>query len=159
MLIELSELSQAEGKEIEVSVSYEPDVFEIGSEAYRIADKDCATFKLSCPHKGSVHIEGIYSIKAEVPCDRCLTDVTVPVTVSISEDIDALVDEPELNVDELLYKEILMEWPSKILCHDDCKGLCVKCGRNQNFDACDCDKAVLDPRMAAILDVFNNSKN
>lgn len=159
MLIGLSELSQAEGKEIEIKVTYEPDRLVIGEDSFSIAEKDCATFKLNCPKKGLVHIEGGYSIKAIVPCDRCLTDVTVNVTVFISEDIDALIDESELDADELLYKEILMEWPQKILCSEECKGLCFKCGANLNHKECDCDRAVLDPRMAAILDVFNNSKN
>lgn len=159
MLINLSELSQAEGKKEERHVSYEPDSFGFGGNTYSIAEKDVATFKLECISKGKIHVDGAFSMKAVAPCDRCLSFVTVPVEVSFEEDFVLEEMGAELDTDELLYKEILMKWPMKILCDDDCKGICPSCGQNLNLGECGCDRQVLDPRMAAILDVFNNSKN
>ena len=40
----------------------------------------------------------------------------------------------------------------------DCKGLCPVCGKDLNTGACGCDTFVPDPRMAAIMDVFNANK-
>ena len=63
-----------------------------------------------------------------------------------------------LDVDQLIFGEILVSWPMKVLCREDCKGICKKCGANMNLAGCQCPKAELDPRMAAIQDIFNQCK-
>ena len=63
-----------------------------------------------------------------------------------------------LDVDALIYDEILMDFPMKPLCSEDCKGLCKVCGTNLNENTCDCDTTVLDPRMSVIRDIFKNFK-
>ena len=47
---------------------------------------------------------------------------------------------------------------SKILCDEDCKGICKKCGQNLNDGACECDDFVPDIRFANLMDIFNGSK-
>ncbi len=73
------------------------------------------------------------------------------------EDIDYLIGF-DLDVDKLIYGEILVNWPMKVLCKEDCKGICKVCGMNLNKGNCDCQRTELDPRMAAIQDVFNKFK-
>ena len=60
----------------------------------------------------------------------------------------------KLDVDKLVYEELLVNLPAKTLCKVNCKGLCKKCGKNLNFNNCDCDTEDLDPRMAKIRDIF-----
>ena len=57
-----------------------------------------------------------------------------------------------------MYCEILVNWPMKTLCTEACKGICKKCGTNLNHSSCTCDTVELDPRMAKIRDIFNNTK-
>ena len=64
----------------------------------------------------------------------------------------------ELDVDKLVYAEILVNWPMKVLCKEDCKGICKVCGMNLNKGTCDCRRTELDPRMAAIQDIFSKFK-
>ena len=63
-----------------------------------------------------------------------------------------------LDVDTLINDEILIGFPMKLLCSEDCKGLCKNCGTNLNEKSCDCDTTVYDPRMSVIRDIFNNFK-
>ena len=63
-----------------------------------------------------------------------------------------------LNVDELVYDEILLNLPMKVLCKPNCKGICNRCGMNLNYGECGCDRESLDPRMSVIRDIFNNFK-
>ena len=63
-----------------------------------------------------------------------------------------------LDVDQLIFGEILVSWPMKVLCREDCKGICKRCGANLNLAECQCQKTELDPRMAAIQDIFNKFK-
>ena len=68
------------------------------------------------------------------------------------------IDGYNLDVDKLLYNEILIGWPMKILCSEDCRGICNVCGQNLNEGSCNCEDTSLDPRMSVIRDVFKNFK-
>ena len=46
----------------------------------------------------------------------------------------------------------------RVLCSDNCKGICNRCGTNLNRGTCDCDNRSLDPRMSVIQDIFKQLK-
>ena len=54
--------------------------------------------------------------------------------------------------------EILIGWPTKVLCSEDCKGICNVCGQNLNMGTCNCEDTALDPRMSVVRDLFKNFK-
>ena len=112
-------------------------------------------------------------IVVAIPCDRCLDDVKrefvldcakhVDVGLSdaeLTEELDEsnFIDGYHLDVDKLLYGEILSDWPVKVLCREDCKGLCKVCGQNLNTGSCNCEEPGLDPRMSVVRDLFKNFK-
>lgn len=117
-----------------------------------------------------IRITGKTEIRLIIPCDRCLDDVelTFPVEIDrhVNPDIEAdgiddvdeqsFMDGCMLDVDRLVTDEVVVALPSKVLCKDDCKGLCSVCGTNLNHSNCDCDRFVPDPRMAAIQDIFHS---
>ncbi|MBR4707266.1 MAG: DUF177 domain-containing protein [Pseudobutyrivibrio sp.] len=128
---------------------------------------------LSMIGSGKLHITFETKVTILGSCDRCLSQVSfsVPVaadeTVLVSEGqvVDdeetgpySFVDGEDIDIDELILNEILVNFPAKILCQDDCKGICPVCGKNRNIEPCGCDDTVLDPRMAQFLDVFNSFK-
>ncbi|MDE7017325.1 MAG: DUF177 domain-containing protein, partial [Lachnospiraceae bacterium] len=63
-----------------------------------------------------------------------------------------------LDVEGLLNNEIIINWPRKVLCRPDCKGICLQCGKDLNVGSCECDTFVPDPRMAVIKDIFSANK-
>ena len=65
------------------------------------------------------------------------------------------VNDYELDLEALLTEELQLSWPSKILCDEDCKGICKKCGKNLNEGNCECDDFVPDVRLANLMDIFN----
>lgn len=74
------------------------------------------------------------------------------------EDDQIFMEGYQLNVEDLLYSEILLNLPTKVLCREDCKGICRQCGKDLNEGECGCDTFVPDPRMAVIKDIFNEDK-
>ena len=109
----------------------------------------------------------------EIPCDRCLEPVEKEIVLDFVKHIDLGVPDGEqadeldetyyidgytLDADKLICGEILIGWPTKILCSEDCKGICNVCGQNLNQGTCDCEDTGLDPRMSVIRDVFKNFK-
>ena len=119
--------------------------------------------------KGKVLIKGESLLEFVLPCDRCLKPVKTKVELAFEREVLApelvpdedtkedqhFVDEYELNVEELLIEELQMVWPSKILCDENCKGICKKCGKDLNKENCGCDDFVPDVRLANLMDIFN----
>ena len=94
-------------------------------------------------------------------CDRCLTPVEKKFSMNFEhivvhelagEDNDDFVvcGDYALDLDELVTADILLELPIKMLCREDCKGLCPKCGTNLNESSCGCDTKQVDPRLEAL---------
>ena len=121
--------------------------------------------------KKEIFITGQAKVTLEIPCDRCLKGVEVPFALTFKKhvNLDEEVSDEEsdetnyidgyyLDVDKLLYNEILVGWPMKVLCSESCKGICSVCGQNLNEGTCDCEDTGLDPRMSVIRDVFKNFK-
>ncbi len=133
---------------------------------YEFVPEDCAEIAVARV-KGSVKNQtGIVSLTAEVSflidalCDRCAAPVKEENTIDISHilvsqlndsdnDNFFLIDSMHFNLDELIREDILLSLPTKILCRDDCKGLCPYCGANLNEKQCGCKKPV-DPRLEAL---------
>ncbi len=115
-----------------------------------------------------MHITGSTSVELIADCSRCLkkTDVSIPVNLDFLFEIsdEEVIDDEEdpcaalsdgvLDINELLAEEILMGFPTKVLCRPDCKGICPDCGADLNISECGCDRFVADPRMQKFLDVF-----
>ncbi len=118
--------------------------------------------------KGSVkNRTGIVSLNAQVSflidtqCDRCAAPVKREMSITVDhilvanlndEDNDEfwLVESMNFNVDELIREDVLLSLPAKILCREDCKGICSICGINLNEKQCDCKQPV-DPRLEGLL--------
>ncbi|MEG1834808.1 MAG: DUF177 domain-containing protein [Oscillospiraceae bacterium] len=98
-------------------------------------------------------------------CDRCATDVSLPIKVKSEhtlvltlndEDNDdfIIVEDMHFLLDDLLREDILLVLPTKVLCREDCKGLCPYCGTDLNQKKCDCEKPI-DPRLAALKQLLD----
>jgi uncharacterized protein len=66
-----------------------------------------------------------------------------------------LVDEEtysgkEIDLNPAVREQILLQIPNPPVCREDCRGLCVRCGKDLNEGECGCDRAVVDPRWAAL---------
>ena len=58
----------------------------------------------------------------------------------MSEEDELSYDMPTIILDDIISTFFIMNFPSKILCMENCKGLCDKCGQNLNDGECDCFK-------------------
>ncbi|MEG1848573.1 MAG: DUF177 domain-containing protein [Lachnospiraceae bacterium] len=175
MLVNLTSVLTSEGKTEQLQLNPELEECIHLSNPYRIVHKEPLKLTLSNTGVGKAHIAGETSLVVMLHCDRCLTDVEYTFDLSFSrevispdhdkitdtEDTDSIEEESnfmegyELNVENLVSNELLINWPMKVLCREDCRGICIQCGKDLNTGTCDCDTFVPDPRMAAIQDIFN----
>ncbi len=57
------------------------------------------------------------------------------------QDVNTIyIQEPEIDVDGVLREQTYLDLPLRILCSDNCRGICAGCGVNLNREACVCSK-------------------
>ena len=94
------------------------------------------------------------------PCSRCLKEVVLIIPLNFSREFkteipgrarnDERVDQDddeaylivdgEIDLNPPLTEEIIANIPIKVLCQENCQGLCPKCGANLNDNPCKCDR-------------------
>ena len=150
MLIDLSNVLSEPHRSVDETVPCELKIFRNGLGEYPVTESSNVHVKINYMENGKLQIEGTCKLTVEIPCDRCLEPVATVFELNISR--------ITLDVDQLVGSEILIGWPTKILCSEDCKGICNVCGQNLNQGTCNCEDTSLDPRMSVIRDVFKNFK-
>ena len=172
MIIDISKVVKSINKEVSEEVSIELDFFESRLGKFPILQKSPVVLTIANQENKTLFIRGTVDITLSIPCGRCLEEVPTQICFDIDKKLDindsVLVDDEmeendyligfELDVDKLVYAEILVNWPMKGLCKEDCEGICKVCGANLNKGDCGCQRTELDPRMAAIQDIFSKFK-
>ena len=95
-------------------------------------------------------------------CDRCASPFDRPMELPIDVVlVTELADEDHedewvfplegdsADLEDIVRTVFVLNMDSKLLCKEDCKGLCCRCGKNLNEEPCSCQKE-LDPRFAAL---------
>ena len=112
-------------------------------------------------HSGLVELKLGVDYTYTAPCDRCANEVskgyhfdysTALATSIEGEESDTIlvIENMQLNVEELVYCEVIGDLPTKFLCDENCRGLCSSCGKNLNEGECDCNGQEIDPRFAEL---------
>lgn len=177
MLIDLNDLFKKNNYNKELDLDFDLDKFQIKSDLFKIKQKSLLHLSLFHHHDRKFSAKGNITLVLGVPCDRCLEETDVKFDISFSREFDLereeisdedgkefdenkfISENNELLIDKIIEEELLINWPDKVVCKEDCKGLCQVCGHNLNVSDCGCDRVVLDPRMAAIQDIFKNTGN
>ncbi len=173
MIVNLLEIMSVKDQVRNIQAPFELKSITFNNMEFKVVSSSLIDITLSHIGVREVGIQGKTKVTILIPCNRCLEDVEVDFDILIDEELDfSTQDEDEINelkelnylneynldLDLLVREEVILEFPMKVLCNNDCKGLCSSCGTNLNKDTCNCDTTSLDPRMAAIQDVFNEFK-
>lgn len=94
---------------------------------------------------------------------RTVTDEKGYRAISDTDDFDedeyVVVCDGMLDIDEQLEEALLLEFPSKLLCREDCPGLCPKCGRPLSEGDCGCVTKEMDPRFEILKKLLEKDEN
>lgn len=163
MQLQLEQIFNIDGSVKEIDYSFEPEL----SLSDDFALLTPVSFKGELRNTtGIVSLKGQASFSADVFCSRCAEQFHKDFAVEIDhllanhlndEDNDdyIVVENSVLELSELICEDIVLSFPVRFLCSEDCKGLCSKCGKNLNDGPCDCKKEV-DPRLAALLTLLED---
>jgi len=177
MFLDIKEL---ELHPLDFEEEFQPGVIDFGGEARQLAPlKAAGHAEVIEEHHGKheiikdLRLRGRLSTRLELQCARCLE----PVPQDIVRDFELLyrplgadAGRDELSVtaaeaeigyyqgdgillEDVLREQVLLALPLKITCSEDCKGLCLHCGKNLNEEKCSCRVPMEDPRWAALKEI------
>jgi len=106
-------------------------------------------------------VTGQIEVAANALCSRCLTATQIRLSISFSLKFSDIISESEnediiqfygdeIDLYPKILEEIVLNWPSQILCKSDCRGLCPNCGANLNTTVCKCKIDNIDPRLVVL---------
>ena len=118
----------------------------------------------------TIYVRG--DIKAQIcqECSRCLEPATFSVSGSFAYTLvpgkpEETADNLEISAQELetgyysgdfidlapiVCEQIILLIPMKVLCDENCRGLCPQCGINLNTGSCSCHSGMVDDRLATL---------
>jgi uncharacterized protein len=163
------ELENLEGRKGDFAHVYQPDELNPVDERVRLTAPAAVTGKVRLSGN-EVFVSGHVDTRAQIECDRCLQPVEAPVSADFTLDYItgseyessevaelteaemsvAVFDGEGLDVDEIVKEQILLAVPTRMLCREDCKGICPECGIDRNTGECSCVADDIDPRWAAL---------
>ena len=106
-----------------------------------------------------VLLEGEIKTTITFGCDRCLENYGMVLDNRFTLDLEfapnsklepaehecspaemdtIYLQEPVIDVFEILQQQVFLMIPEKHLCSDSCEGLCPRCGANLNLESCNC---------------------
>ena len=182
MFISLQEL---ELHEVNFDEEFRPEAIDLGNESRSqtpIHSRGRAT--LIEEHHGKhnslkdIRLVGELSATVELNCARCLETVVRDITRNFDllyrplgsdagrEEVTVTQAEAEIGyyqgdgllLEDVLREQILLAVPLKVVCREDCKGLCPGCGSNLNHEGCSCAEPLPEPRWEALKDIKNSLK-
>lgn len=150
MILQLKQLFEIDGQTLDINESVSPAELQ-DTPLYEAFAAPVEISGRVRNRAGVVTLEYTVKILLHRTCDRCLEafdreyayDFSHTLTRSLANGDDEYEDyivcpDNTLDMNELAVTDLLLELPTKILCKEDCAGLCIKCGRNLNDGACDC---------------------
>ncbi|MFO7568536.1 MAG: DUF177 domain-containing protein [Smithellaceae bacterium] len=129
------------------------------------ADVDCLITKSG----DTIFIRGKLNVRLCMDCSRCLepanltaggdfTYTLLPAPPETREDVELSAEDLEIgsykgdfiDLAPMIYEQIVLLAPMKVLCDPQCKGLCPYCGVNRNAVSCGCRTDRVDERLAVL---------
>jgi uncharacterized protein len=127
--------------------------------------------------KGSLHLtrtpqgilaQGILGAGMPAECTRCLASFILAFQIEFSDlflyprpanstDPYFVHETGIIDLTPILREEGILAIPIQALCRPDCKGLCSHCGQDLNVAGCDCRTEQVDPRLAGLRALLDQS--
>ena len=175
MRISLSEVMNLSGNSKTIEAPIEMDSFAYDGGEYDFISREPVIIKLNKVSPRTLRFLAKSRCVLSAECSRCLEPVELPFEINVDDELIldenggactrdddeklSFVKDYELDVDNFIKEELMIGFPLKVLCSEECRGICPKCGANLNKGECGCDRTVLDPRMAKIRDLFPDMKD
>jgi uncharacterized protein len=149
------------GEEWRDEVELELEPLELGGQRYvPVPERVAAELHLTKASTGTV-LELSFTARLHGPCYRCLADTVLDLPIRVreyqatspgeSEELRSpYVEDDRVDLSAWGRDAVALALPDKILCREDCAGLCPVCGRDLNAEPHEHEEEAGDERWAAL---------
>jgi len=118
---------------------------------------------------GEISVRGKIGFLAVARCSRCLSDVSVDTNLEVNLILSPSETEKKeegggeidyetyrgrtIDLNDYMREQVNLSLPYKVVCTEDCRGLCSGCGQNLNEQQCGCETHEKDSRFAVLKDI------
>lgn len=172
------DVSKLKVETLRVERGFGPSELEFDYRDYALQGECRLEAEVTKNSREEVAIRGRVSGCLRVVCDRCLepfdlnveqafSQFLIPVRPGRQEAETALDEEkldesfysdPKLSLTGIANEQLILALPAKVLCREDCAGLCATCGANLNGGACGCRERKSDPRWMLLREIQRRKK-
>jgi uncharacterized protein len=157
---DLRKLRLRSGDQARESVEIELEPLVLGGQSYDPQPNPApAELSVTRASSGTV-LELAFDVSLEGPCFRCLQDAELALQLRLREyeatkpesddERTEYLDDDRLDLSAWAHDSIALALPEKILCRDDCAGLCPECGKDLNLEPHEHVEERVDARWAAL---------
>ena len=179
-------IAELEREPIDFGLQFKPGAIQYGEEARQTGPLAAeGRAEVLHEHRGpkdvvaDIRLKGHWAGRFEIPCARCVEDVPTELegdfdlifrplgadagpqerSISAGETEIGYYQKDSLLLEDVLREQVLLSLPVRTLCKPDCKGLCPRCGKNRNNQACSCEEGPSDPRWEALAGLRGRIKS
>jgi uncharacterized protein len=127
-----------EGREFALSETWDPQVFDLAAPGLAYT-APCKVDALVRKESGLALVRVSLQAALRLICARCFNELEAPLkkTFELAYPLD--LAQKVIFLDDDIREELILSYPQKILCSQECRGLCVKCGADLNKEKCRCE--------------------
>lgn len=164
MILDVSKLIKKKIQVLPFDITYEAETLE--REGFKVELASPLKVVGDAYYDGEmIRVKGEVSVLIKAQCSRCLINVDYPLKFDFEEEYSKLeiedsypiLEGDDINLKDMVIDNIILSMPLRLLCSDECKGLCPTCGIDLNTGLCDCDAEDIDPRLSALKDLFKGN--
>lgn len=166
MHINIAELFSQATSDVVVNRTLAHKELIFGGDTYEVVTPIHVSMTLSRLDAKDYLATGNITTTLTMACNRCMDDVINDVKTDFTKEFKTSAKEGSdeeheylkgvvLDLEKMVLDEVYMNVPMKVLCDEDCQGICKSCGGNLNHTVCDCEDDNIDPRLAGMKDLFN----
>ena len=157
MRIDIKTISRKMGASLEIETIGRPEEIALSFQGYEFSQPVEFDGVVSNAGNDVLVLKGIAATEWTSRCARCLTEVTSRIAADVdvtfrsqnhrdqfaAEDADPEEEYPyegySIELDRTLRDSLILALPFRILCREDCKGICGQCGAYLNEKDCQCN--------------------
>lgn len=168
MLLGLSKIIDAPGSSLSFETSLDLSDLDFGG---------CCPAKQPVTASGEVRniagvlvMHGVVRTRLFGVCARCAQeferDVAFPLEAILVAELASEENEDDwvfqledncADLEDIVNTTFVLNMDTKLLCNEDCKGLCCRCGKNLNLGSCNC-RSEQDPRFAVLQQLLTDKE-
>jgi uncharacterized protein len=156
MLVDIKPIARSTGESLPVELSGTPDSIGLAFPGYRFSEPVTFSGQVANTGDGLLVLSGTVATSFEGDCGRCLRPVHGTLSVPVVEtyrsryhaDVGRREEKEEddgtgyrfdgwsIDVSEALRDDLALSLPARVLCREECKGLCPVCFADRNERDC-----------------------